>query len=317
MRFSIAPNPSFSGGLYVGSGSSQNFGAHYLLEEDIVLVTFNYRLAFFGFTSVSPDVPIANAGFKDQSLVLAWIQDHIHHFGGDKNCVTLMGDSAGAMSVALHLVSPMSRNYFHRAFLLSGGLLPQKIFPKEQKNLISKLAQLIDCDDNENDFDCVNRTDTTSITTKLRKIFEFGHDNPVYPWLPILETENIPAEQRFLDLNPFESLRIGDFARIPIMVSVVKNELGASGMQLLEKDEEFAAFLEDFKRLGPICFLYEPNDTVSKELYRKYVKYNSIDTRKSFGSFQNLVQVVKICYFAALVRREKVFFAKSKRNAFI
>lgn len=284
-----------------------------MLEEEIVLVTFNYRLAFFGFTSISSDVPTANAGFKDQSLVLSWIQDHIHHFGGDKNCVTLMGDSAGAMSVALHLVSPMSRNYFHRAFLMSGGLLPQKPLPNEQKHLISKLAQLIGCDENENDFDCVNRTDTTSITTKLRQIFEFGYDNPVYPWLPILESANIPAEQRFLDRNPFESLRVGDFAHIPIMVSVAKNELGASGMQLLEVDNEFSAFLEDFEQLGAICFLYEPNGTVSKEIYREYVKYISIDTRKSFESFQNLVQVVEICHFAGSLWSGKDFFRKIKK----
>lgn len=83
------------GGLYVGSGRSDNFGPEYLLEKDVVLVTFNYRLAFFGFTSVGSNEAVGNAGFKDQALVLKWVSDHIHHFGGNSQCVTLMGDSAG------------------------------------------------------------------------------------------------------------------------------------------------------------------------------------------------------------------------------
>lgn len=58
------------GGFYVGSGSSSNYGPEYLLEEDLVLVTFNYRLAFFGFTSTGSTEAIGNAGFKDQALAL-------------------------------------------------------------------------------------------------------------------------------------------------------------------------------------------------------------------------------------------------------
>lgn len=83
------------GGFYVLDGRSDSFGPEYLMEKDIVLVTFNYRLAFFGFTSLGTNQSIGNAGFKDQALVLKWISDHIHHFGGDSRCVTLMGDSAG------------------------------------------------------------------------------------------------------------------------------------------------------------------------------------------------------------------------------
>lgn len=83
------------GGFYVGSGGSENFGPEYLLEEDLVLVTFNYRLAFFGFTSIGSSDAIGNAGLKDQALALKWVNEHIHHFGGDRHCVTLLGDSAG------------------------------------------------------------------------------------------------------------------------------------------------------------------------------------------------------------------------------
>lgn len=163
------------GGLYVGSGSSANYGPEYLMEEDLVLVTFNYRLAFFGFTSIGSDEAIGNAGFKDQALVLKWVHDHIRYFGGDPNCVTLMGDSAGAMSVTLHMVSPLSRHLFHRAFVMSGGILPQAKSPSAQPQLISKLAQLIGCPDHDNAFECVKKADTMPITNNLDGIIQFIH----------------------------------------------------------------------------------------------------------------------------------------------
>lgn len=97
------------GGFYVGSGRSDQFGPEYLLEQDIVLVTFNYRLAFFGFTAVGTSEAIGNAGLKDQALVLKWVHDHIFHFGGDPQCVTLMGDSAGNKCYG-HCSAPTMQN---------------------------------------------------------------------------------------------------------------------------------------------------------------------------------------------------------------
>ena len=62
-----------------------------------------------------------NLGLHDQYLALRWIQQNIAQFGGDPANVTLMGESAGAMSAACHLVSPLSRGLFHRVIALSGA----------------------------------------------------------------------------------------------------------------------------------------------------------------------------------------------------
>lgn len=97
------------GGFYEGSARSVEFGPQYLMERDIVLVTINYRLGALGFLSTGTKEAPGNNGLKDQVVALRWIRDHIKSFGGDPNSVTLMGYSAGGMSVTLHMVSAMSK----------------------------------------------------------------------------------------------------------------------------------------------------------------------------------------------------------------
>ena len=56
---------------------------------------------------------------RDQSLALKWINENIASFGGDPELVTVFGESAGALSIALQLVSPLSKGLFRRAILQS------------------------------------------------------------------------------------------------------------------------------------------------------------------------------------------------------
>lgn len=67
-----------------------------------------------GFLSAEDDVLPGNYGLKDQVLALRWVQENIAKFGGDNKQVTLFGESAGAVSVGLHLLSPSSKGIFTR-----------------------------------------------------------------------------------------------------------------------------------------------------------------------------------------------------------
>jgi para-nitrobenzyl esterase len=106
-----------------GFGGGPLYNGSVLAQQGMIVVTINYRLGVFGWllTNATSDGGgiTGNFGFQDQRAALAFVRDNIAPFGGDPSRVTLMGQSAGAMSTASHLVSPASRGLFHGAVLLS------------------------------------------------------------------------------------------------------------------------------------------------------------------------------------------------------
>ncbi|XP_036329446.1 esterase B1-like [Rhagoletis pomonella] len=115
----------YGGGFQSGHAARDHHGPDYLLQEDIVFVSLNYRLDSLGFLSLSDpnlDVP-GNAALKDQLLALKWIKKNIHYFGGNCNNITLLGESAGATCVHFLSLTEQSRDLFQRAILMSGSAL--------------------------------------------------------------------------------------------------------------------------------------------------------------------------------------------------
>lgn len=141
-----------SGHFHESSGRSDEFGPQYLIRRDIVLVTFNYRLSAFGFLSTGTKDAPGNNGLKDQVVALRWVKDHIKLFGGDPDCITLMGYGAGAISITLHMVSPMSKGLFHKAIVMSGSATAQWELPANQLDLVKKQARILRCPDHNMSF---------------------------------------------------------------------------------------------------------------------------------------------------------------------
>ncbi|XP_077564393.1 acetylcholinesterase-like [Haemaphysalis longicornis] len=113
------------GGAFIWGDSSVFFydPANFVALHDVVYVTFNYRVSLLGFMSLErPELP-GNMGLWDQNLALKWVRANVARFGGDSSEVTLIGQSAGAISACLHMASPQSRGLFQRVVLMSGSPL--------------------------------------------------------------------------------------------------------------------------------------------------------------------------------------------------
>ena len=65
------------------------------MDEDVVLVTLNYRLAALGFLNAGIPEARGNQGLKDQAEAIRWVSQNIEKFGGDPKKLTIFGESAG------------------------------------------------------------------------------------------------------------------------------------------------------------------------------------------------------------------------------
>ena len=113
------------GGFTGGCGHEKHFDGPVWPAKGVIGVTLNYRLGPLGFACL-PELKeeagcTGNYGLYDQLAALQWLHDNISAFGGDADAITIMGQSAGAMSVQQHCLSPMSRPLFRSAVMSSGG----------------------------------------------------------------------------------------------------------------------------------------------------------------------------------------------------
>jgi para-nitrobenzyl esterase len=127
----------YGGGYINGSASMPLYWGDRLAQKGVIVVTIAYRLGPLGFlalpelTQESPHHSSGNYGLMDQIAALQWIQRNIAAFGGDPNCVTIAGQSSGAISVSILMASPLAKGLFQRAIGESGGLFePLQLAPK-------------------------------------------------------------------------------------------------------------------------------------------------------------------------------------------
>lgn len=111
------------GGAFVSGDAALDLydGARLSVAENIIVVTFNYRINALGFLDFSSVLPGAesNVGLRDQVLALKWIYENIEAFGGDRENITIFGQSAGGFSVTTLLAVPSARQYIAKAIAMS------------------------------------------------------------------------------------------------------------------------------------------------------------------------------------------------------
>jgi para-nitrobenzyl esterase len=114
------------GGFFEGASSRPLYdGANFARRGNIVFVSINYRLGALGFTYLEQMGDkfdgSGNLGLLDQAAALSWIARNIDRFGGDPSAVTIMGESAGAISVLNLMTMPVASGLFARAIAQSAA----------------------------------------------------------------------------------------------------------------------------------------------------------------------------------------------------
>ncbi len=113
------------GGFTGGCGHEKHFDCPVWPTKGVIGVTLNYRLGPMGFLCL-PELKqeagfTGNYGLYDQMTAIKWVKDNIAAFGGDPENITIMGQSAGAMSVQQQCLSPLTDGLFQKAVMSSGG----------------------------------------------------------------------------------------------------------------------------------------------------------------------------------------------------
>ncbi|XP_031561133.1 cholinesterase 1-like [Actinia tenebrosa] len=199
------------GGYFSGSPTRDTSPGEYLPTRGVVLVTIQYRLGPFGFFTTGDSEAPGNVGLLDQVEALKWVQRNIEGFCGDKNSVTLLGESAGGSSVGLHYLSPLSRGLFHRGIAVSGvDLCPFAHKPKSTVLEYSKeLVRKVNC----------SKATSRQILQCLKSVSSATFFNNRIYWLmqPFVD-------QRFLPDEPKILRKRGKFYKLPLMSGFVSQE---------------------------------------------------------------------------------------------
>ncbi|KAJ6603196.1 Carboxylesterase family-domain-containing protein [Mycena vulgaris] len=199
-------------GLMFGTASLPGYdGTSLAADQDLVVVTFNYRTNIFGFPS-SGDLPIIqnNLGFLDQELALQWVQLNIAQFGGDPNKVTIMGQSAGAQSVGEAIVRDRVKTPFRAGIMLSGAPFSSSPIPSFAP--FNTFATAVGCSQTPGParLNCLKAVPAATIRN-------FTNGPLSGTFVPVVD--NITAFA-----NPIERLRAGNSARVPIVLGTTEND---------------------------------------------------------------------------------------------
>lgn len=193
-------------------------------RDGIVCIAINYRMGIEGFLPIE-GAP-TNLGLRDQITALGWVQQNAVQFGGDPANVTVFGESAGAMSLACLVASPLTRGLFRRAILQSGhGSMVRPI--DVARRLTRKVAKLLRTTPDIVGFrgksvdDCVAALEKVQRPTTRVDLRDSGGHEPAYGlsrFLPVFGDDVLPAP-------PLELLAQGAGADVELLVGTNREEM--------------------------------------------------------------------------------------------
>jgi para-nitrobenzyl esterase len=178
------------GGFVVGSGTNLVASGHSFARENTILISINYRLGLFGFwkhneLKNSGEKITSNFGLHDQVVALEWIRDNIAQFGGDPSSITVVGESAGAISILHHLTSRRMiedakenrPKLFHRAWLMSAVVVETPFLESPLSEVIgAEWAAAKGCEGDQGVVECMRSKTPMELIDPLTRWSAVDHD---------------------------------------------------------------------------------------------------------------------------------------------
>ena len=290
----------YGGGFVNGGSSPAVYDGSQFAKQEVIFVSFNYRVGRFGFfahpalTQENPDGVLGNYGFMDQIAALQWVQRNIDAFGGDADNVTLFGESAGGFSVHTMMTSPLAKGLFHKAIIQSGGgrtsigggryLQKTNIsgLPSAEEIGMRFAAKNHITGTDAKALDALRALPAATVTDGLN-MMDMG--NPTYSG-PLIDGKLVTAE-------PQDIYRAGAGMNIPLLVGATDMDIGfpppAKTMQ-----EALAPFGQD--RFTQAAAAYDPNN-----------KHAPQDVAQMLASDQMMVEPARFAARMAAAQGQPVY----------
>lgn len=207
----------YGGGFVNGGASTPMYSGEELAKDGIVVVSFNYRVGRFG-TFAYPRLPrdegSPNYGYMDQLAALRWVRRNVAAFDGDPDDVTVVGESAGGMSVLTLLTSPSARGLFGKAVVQSGdtGMIRRATVTDAEATGVA-FGRENGIDDGDGQAAAKLRAlpaETVAKGVDLGALAAVGTASPA--------TFSSPVVDGRLALDPLEALKAREFQRMPVMI---------------------------------------------------------------------------------------------------
>ncbi|MXV50563.1 carboxylesterase family protein [Pedobacter sp. HMF7647] len=217
------------GGFFAGSSQEHPSyeGENLSRKGDVVVVSVNHRLNIFGFFDLSQYGSqykySGNVGMLDLVAALEWVRDNIGRFGGDKNNVTIFGQSGGGAKVITLMAMPSAKGLFHKAISQSNSIVQVSV--PEYSQRITKQV-LLELGLNENNIAALHDLETSRLLSAIAAADKkLGSKVPKgvgrAGLQPVVDGEVLPA-------HPFDPVAPPLSSDMPFMVGTTRNEASAS-----------------------------------------------------------------------------------------
>jgi carboxylesterase type B len=261
------------GGLQAGNGDMSVLGPELINQENVIFVSFNYRLNVLGFLNSGDINSPGNYGIKDMISALQWVRANIGYFGGNPDDVTIMGISGGAVGVHALVVSPAASGLFHRALSQSGSLFNTWGFTQNPTRSMRMLADNLGLEWENNSTLLVEQLRSVSVERLLKSAGLVNDANPrLFQEMNFAPSPDVPVptEPRIFPAPISFLVRNGNINRVPYMIGFNSVESMYSLRDVYGNPTILERFNQNPNLLIPPEWNLRPNSTEAFEVINAF-----------------------------------------------